>query len=642
MIEGTPNGGLTFSVAALIVSLTSIFCAIVIRKKKSLKNRLLLTLLVIVSLNACTGIAAYSAYNYDFPYAYKFFVCYFSKYIYYATHFLMMPILLYYIIVVCGILHLFSKRLRVAFAVPMFVIETVLFSNPMTRLAFTASSDLVFHRGPVVYAAYILSAFYFVLCVLLLVRYWKSINHLKKGAMVYFLSLAITGVIIQLLFPRITCELLCESIGLMGIMIILEKDDDRVDSGTGLYNRMALLQDIKNYISLNRSFKSICVRIENADAYINIMGYADFDAIIKKIAKYLFDTADKYDVYISGIACFYILCVDGTENESNKLAHTIRDRFDKSWDLDENQMNINAVIICAGTPEMFNSEEDILMLSEAHIEDAGKNILIGHDLDFLLRKIEVEKAIVRGMNENHFVVKYRPFFDKSGNNICGAEALLYLNDPALGEVAFGEFMSVAEKSGFAEELEHRMIGSILRFTGALLEENVDCIRFIMMHTVSDKVMSKELVGVVREYAKQYNVDLSKIALDINDNVLYVETDSVDYVIERLSEDGVRIFMGNYKNDSMGVRYDMLGGFDGVIVNIRHFMETTGSSKRNLILKNRTDMFKQINKTVVVSGVDSFEYFDKIKDIYADYILGDYLSPAVSKVEFVEMAKRGRI
>ena len=54
------------------------------------------------------------------------------------------------------------------------------------------------------------------------------------------------------------------------------------------------------------------------------------------------------------------------------------------------------------------------------------------------------------------------------------------------------------------------------------------------------------------------------------------------------------------------------------------------------------MFKQINKTVVVSGVDSFEYFDKMKDIYADYILGDYLSPAVSRVEFVEMAKRGRI
>ena len=62
----------------------------------------------------------------------------------------------------------------------------------------------------------------------------------------------------------------------------------------------------------------------------------------------------------------------------------------------------------------------------------------------------------------------------------------------------------------------------------------------------------------------------------------------------------------------------------------------------ITLKNRTDMFKQINKTVVVSGVDSFEYFDKIKDIYADYILGDYLSPAVSRVEFVEMAKRGRI
>ena len=164
----------------------------------------------------------------------------------------------------------------------------------------------------------------------------------------------------------------------------------------------------------------------------------------------------------------------------------------------------------------------------------------------------------------------------------------------------------------------------------------------MMHTVSDKVISKELVGVVREYAKQYNVDLSKIALDINDNVLYVETDSVDYVIERLSEDGVRIFMGNYKNDSMGVRYDMLSGFNGVIVNIKHFMETTGGSKRSIILKNRMDMLRQIDKTVIVTGVDSFEYYDKMKDIYADYISGDYLSPAVSKIEFVDMAKTGRI
>ena len=50
----------------------------------------------------------------------------------------------------------------------------------------------------------------------------------------------------------------------------------------------------------------------------------------------------------------------------------------------------------------------------------------------------------------------------------------------------------------------------------------------------------------------------------------------------------------------------------------------------------------MNIPPVPDGVDSFEYYDKMKDIYADYILGDYLSPAVSKVEFVEMAKAGRV
>ncbi|MBO4456516.1 MAG: EAL domain-containing protein [Butyrivibrio sp.] len=642
MVEGYAEGSLTFSVASFIISLTCIFCAIVIRKKRNIKNRLLITLLLIVFIDSCTGIASNYAYNYDHPYAFKFVVCYLSKYIYYATHFLMMPILLYYIIIVCGIYHIFSRDMRIFFAIPMGIVELVLFSNPMTRLGFTADSDLVFHRGPVVYAAYILSAFYFILCVLLLARYWKYINHLKKGAMVYFLSLAIVGVIIQLLFPTITCEIMLESIGLMGIMIILEKDDDRIDTGTGLLNRTALLQDIKNYIALNRSFRTICVRIENAEAYINITGYAGFDAIIKQISKYLFEVAEKYDVYISGVACFYILCVDATENESNKLAYAIRDRFDKSWKLDDNMVNINAVMLCAGVPDMFVSEEDILMLSEAYIENESKNILIGHDLDFLLRKIDVEKAIARGMNKNYFNVKYRPLFDKTGTNICGAEALLYLNDSVLGEVSFDEFMSVAEKAGFTEEIENRMIGSIFKFAGELFEENSGCINFILVHTVSSEIISKEFVGVIREYAKQYNVDLSRIAIDINDNVLYVETDSVSYIIERLREDRVKIFMGSYNSDSMGVRYDVLSGFNGVVVNIKNFMENAGGAKRSIILKNRMDMLKQINKTVIVTDVDSFEYYDKIKDIYADYILGDYLSPAVSKAEFMEMARTGKI
>ena len=272
----------------------------------------------------------------------------------------------------------------------------------------------------------------------------------------------------------------------------------------------------------------------------------------------------------------------------------------------------------------------------------SKNILIGHDLDFLFRKIEVEKAIVRGMNKNFFNVKYRPLFDKTGTNICGAEALLYLNDASLGEVSFSEFMSVAEKSGFAEEIENRMVGAIFKFAGELLEENSSCINFIMIHTVSSEIISKEFVGVIREYAKQYNVDLSRIAIDINDNVLYVETDSVSYIIERLREDRVKIFMGSYNNDSMGVRYDMLGGFNGVVVNMKQFMQNTGGAKRGIILKNRMDMLKQLNKTVVVSGVDSFEYYDKIKDVYADYLVGDYLSPAVSRIEFMEMARTGKI
>ena len=250
MLEGISMGSLNFLIASLAVSLTSILCLVAIRKKKTVRNRLLIALLIIVFVDSITGMVSTLSYASSAPYFVRISLCYFPKYIYYSTHFLMMPIFYYYIIRVCGIHHLLTKKFYYIVGIPVVILELLVFSNPFTKITFYASSDLIFRRGPLVYVAYVLSALFFIMCIVTLVIYWTNIDRLKKISLIYFLALAVVGIVVQMVFPAFNCELLCEAVGLMGIMILLEKDDDRTDSITGLFNRNALMTDLEKNIFL--------------------------------------------------------------------------------------------------------------------------------------------------------------------------------------------------------------------------------------------------------------------------------------------------------------------------------------------------------------------------------------------------------
>ena len=98
-----------------------------------------------------------------------------------------------------------------------------------------------------------------------------------------------------------------------------------------------------------------------------------------------------------------------------------------------------------------------------------KKVLKGDDLGFLIRRMEVEKAIGRGITEKGFKVTYRPLYSSDNMRIKAAEAVLKLIDSELGEVMPEEFLSIAADVGFIEELQYRMVDSVCQF----VKEGID-------------------------------------------------------------------------------------------------------------------------------------------------------------------------
>ncbi len=630
-----PIGALSFRTAALMICITCIFYTAVMKRetKKRLRSRLFLAALIITLFDCVTGIVNTVVLDSDISMKVKYNVVYFNKLAYYGTHFAFVPVFALYIILVCNVFHRYrSKSKLAAFLAPCMLLEFAVITNPLTGLIIVNDGSNNLTRGNGVYLAYVISAFYLLFCFYLLGRYWYTMNHMQKIAMFYFLGLAVSGVVVQMVFPEIICEMLAESLGLMGIMIMIEKDDYRLDYKTQAYNRTALVQDLRSSINVGKEFYTICVRMDSVDLYRRLMGNEGYDMILISVAKFLKGIDYRFDVYRTTGGIFYMLCEDMCDFNADDVIDRIVKRFEQSFEVGDSATNIKAKIICVKCPDEFNDADDILRLSESNIDDVDKTVFKGKDLDFMLRNIDVEKAIIRGIAGDAFRVVYHPVYLKKTMGVYSADALLTLNDPEIGKIRFSEFKTVAENAGVAGELEFRMIDSVCQFINSGVKKSDMDISVFTINIMSVQVLTQELVDMVKGCIKKYSIDPGMLRLSVSDTIATQAQDVLGYIIDEFNKIGIRFILFNRDSGFLGLDVTTIDKFDGINVDVKRHFDLVDVVQGEAILRNKVNMVSQLGKKVILSGIDSKELYDRIKDVNADFVIGDYLSPVVTKNE----------
>ena len=639
IMEINAMGGSTFRIAATIVSLTCVFYTILIQRRHSQRSRLFLMLLSIVLVDSITGIIAYKTFTSSLPYEFRFVVCYCCRMIYFATHFALLYIFSLYIIHMCNLVYKFDRNIQKYLAIPIAIIEALLLSNPFTHLFFKVDNDIVFTREIGIYIAYFIGGLYFLLCFYILAKYWHTINHHKKIAMFYFVSLAVLGIIIQMIYPHITCELLCESIGLMGLMIMIEKEDDKLDSTTNAYNRSTFIYDLNGLLKMKVPFQIICIRIDNSGTYRRITGYENFDHILSEISDFLINLAGDYNVYKIGDANFFILLPMVSDLDVKNYADAIEERFNVGFTSENSTTIIVETILCAKSPEQFTTADDISLLADAPMEnDDNRRTFFYDELDFLINNIAIEKAISIGLSTNNFSVNYQPIYDMRYGRIKAMQALLKLNDPKLGDINFSEFMPIAERAGLADTLEEKMIESIFRFAGTELASANVHPDFILIHLMSINFSNKNLVETIMGLKYKYNIDPSLIVFDIDDTILNLGHENLSYVLNELYDEGFGLFLGNYDLSNLGQNEDVLNKFRGVVLTAWKFLDRRYISHGNVVLKTRAEMLNELKKEVLITGVDYASAYEVTKNTRASYISGKYMAEPLSREEIIARFK----
>ncbi|MBQ9589024.1 MAG: EAL domain-containing protein [Butyrivibrio sp.] len=637
MLNVQEVGSITFNLAAIIISVTCVFYSIIMKSRLRTRERLFIALCSIVAIDSIVGIVGEVADATIFSYNIRLILEQIIQFVYFFTHFAIAPIFALYIILVCNVSFRFSKRARCIVSLPFVLMELMVVVTPFFNIVYTIDENIGFHRGIGVYIAYAVSGFYILFAIVALFIYWNSLNNVKRVAIIYFTTLVLLGTIVQMLFFEIRCELMAEAIGFMGLMMMLENDDDRIDISTKALNRNAFMQDASTYFKYKRSFYTICVRITNAEMYRKIAGYEEFEKILNEVAFYLESMDDKYSLYRMGMDTFILLCPEAKKEQADGIADRIYNRFKNEWRYKDSIVILKALILEACSPDRFESVDHLLLLSDGAIDMEVDHVLRCVELNFLLRRAEVENAVKRGIQEENFRIYFKPVYTKTDLAICGAEAYLQLKDKELGSIKQEEFLPIAEQTGMIDKLGWFMIEQVLYFLGGGIVDEMG-LEFISVNLSSVQIVKTDFVEKVKALWEKYGVSPNRIVFDISESAAASDYNVLNSIMQRLSEYGVRFFMDEYGTGFFTMQSAASFIFEGVKIDAGLLKQAAKMPQSKIILENRIRMIGQMGKKIVFIGVDDQESMDIIESLKFDYLEGEFFSLPVSKNEFIAILR----
>lgn len=625
-------------VAAILVCLTILVYMLIRRRYGKLQNTLYISITSIVMINAISLVIStiFNEHAAEYPFHYAMFEI--AEFSYFLLHTILAPMFFYYVICVSGIFEKTGKVKHAIFLAPAVITELFVITNPFTHFVYYINSDYEFTRNWAEWLIYAAAAFYFVLSFITLMLLRRAMTNRRRLALLYFFVLAIVGIFIQMLFIKIKAELFAESLALIGLLLAIENEDDRIDADTGIYNRKALNMDLKNFYAIGREFYIIRLTIQNADIIGRITGSVNIDRLTEIVDEYLKTIVDRFQIYEMNPGD-YAITYFGDRESVTELVWKIDARFMEPWRINDNEFFLKAVQMVAKLPNDFTTIKEIsFMLNSAVPSNVNKTVLMGNDLDFLRRRDKVEQAIERGLHEGNFSVFYQPVYFIDGKRLHGAEALVRLNDPELGFIPPDEFIPIAEQIGRIEEIGDFVLKEVCRF----LQSGVPAEHGLYSINVNLSVIQcirPGFVDHILNVISEYKVPKHQLNFEITESVAAEDYEVLGSSISDLKGCGFQFYMDDYGTGYSNIQSVFALDFDIIKIDKSILWGADAGELGKIILENSVHMIQRIGKKVLVEGVETKEQIESLRSLEVDYLQGFYFSKPLPKDEFIEHLKK---
>ena len=624
----------SFDIAALILCFVCFVHTVIHHRTEKLQNKFFMLITIVVALGSL-GDTAIILCSYDVQA--NFALIYLAKYTYFVFHFPLALLFFYYMVTVSGVLDRNTHKKIILYAVPFLVCEVLVLVSPLTGWLYQYDANYVYHRGWLIYVLHGVSLVYLVGGVSVMLRNWNAITPVRRRSLLFYMAITLVGIATQIAFVNLRVELFAEALTLIGAMISIENEDDRLDAEAGVYARRALILDFPNITANGKKAHFICLRLVNDDIVLRSLSQSGHERLMRTIADWLKTLTPWYRIYRTTATSFTLVSLAQDSEEAAGWASTMCARFENPWSVGDLDILMVATVMCAAAPDDFETGDDVLLMAESPVPLGQEGrILAGADLDYLKRRAQVESALGHGLQDHNFEMYYQPICRLDGT-VCAAEALMRLHDPELGSIPPDEFIVAAERTGAITHLGEFALRDVCAFlaSGEPQEAGVEQIHVNLSMV---QCLSPGFEQDLREIMNSYGIDTRSVNFEVTETVAANDNGRVAKLINNLTGDGYLFSMDDYGTGYSSVHSVLAFDFSLVKIDKSILWDADKSREGALILEDTLRMMHNTGHKTVVEGVETKEQIELLRACNADYLQGFYFSKPLPKAEFLEKVR----
>jgi diguanylate cyclase len=407
------------------------------------------------------------------------------------------------------------------------------------------------------------------------------------------------------------------------------------DALTGLPNRALFVDRLAQALSrLERHDSSVAVLFLDLDRFKAIndqRGHAVGDALLRAVAERLAgilragDTAARL-----GGDEFAVLCEEvAGERHAVGIAERVAETLSEAYDLGAEEIVVRSSVGIALATEGTEHPDALLREADSAMYRAkgrGGGVCEVYDDGMRARtadRRDTEVWLRRAIDRGELAVRFLPQVELATGRVCGAEALVRLDDPDRGLVAPGEFIATAEETGLILPIGAWVLEAALRHARRWP-------RFVTAVNLSPRQSAHpDLVDVVAGALERTGADPATLLLEIPEPALSEDLEASAATLRRLESLGVRLALDDFGTGASSLRALQRLPVDEVKVDGSLVADLEADERGGAMVGALISLAHSLGLRTVAEGVETAAQAEALRELGCDLAQGFYFHRPLS-------------
>jgi diguanylate cyclase (GGDEF)-like protein/PAS domain S-box-containing protein len=237
--------------------------------------------------------------------------------------------------------------------------------------------------------------------------------------------------------------------------------------------------------------------------------------------------------------------------------------------------------------------------------------------------LQLEADLRRAVRNNEFVVHYQPVLAIESGEIAGFEALLRWMHPERGLLHPVEFVDVADQTGLAKDMGWMVIEHACGMAQTWLDRapalTLDL--GISVNVTPRQLEDPELIPRLEEILEQSNVPPGMLRLELTEDALMNEVESLLDAIERLRDAGIEIGLDNFGTGFSSLQYMQRLRIATIKIDRTFLRAIDRASTHRAVIESALGIGRALGIDVIAAGVEALDQLTELRKLGMRYAQG---------------------